>query len=538
MTGYWVLGTMVAYTALLIYLGQSGRKRMAGSGSFFSGGSSFGILYIVACVSAFWGSATFVAVLELAYTKGVSAAWYGVATMVMVATIGFVLVPKYKSMQMVTFSGVLGDKYGRTVRAISSLIIGLTFPMFSIANVVGASAVLTVALGWPIWLSVIVTSAIILAYVLLGGMYAVGLAQLLNLVTMYVGMALAVGVVGVSVGFAAFGNLPASYTAPMTVGFETVMVWTFNFVTNAVIAQAVIQMIMACKDTQTGRKGTAIAIIGIVPLTVIPVLLGLAAAIAVPGANKGLIAFAQFIMTNAPAPVAAIVFLSVWAAALAWGGPCQFSGGTSLGKDFVQSLKPQATDEELVRYGGYATALLTLVLIVYGFMRSEQAAWWNIFAFNLRNSAIFAPTIAAMVWPVASRKGTVLTMLIGASSGFVWYYLGNFNPAQFFCRIHPMWIGMSVGILSLIVASLIEQRDKVVVQFSEGGARFGILCLILTVACFYSLFTWTNVLQAKGLLGNVIFLSAMGLFALAIIFTHFRKEGKGMARGTAIEEAV
>jgi len=322
MVGYWALGAMVGYTILLIYLGQVARRKIQSKESFFSGGSSFGVLYIVACVGAFWGSATFIAVLELSYTKGISAAWYGIATMVMLAMIGFVLVPRYKAMGMVTFSGTLGDYYGQTVRAISSLIIGLTFPMFSIATIVGASSALTVFLNWPIWLSVVVTSLIMLAYVLLGGMYAVGITQLVNLITMYLCLIVSLIIVAINPGFGKLATLPEAYHAPLGVGLQTALVWTFNFVTNAVIAQAVIQMIMACKNSKTGRRGTGIAIIvGVVPLTVIPIILGMATAVAVPGVKKGLVAFAQFVVQSAPAPVAAIIFVGIWAAALSWGAP-------------------------------------------------------------------------------------------------------------------------------------------------------------------------------------------------------------------------
>jgi SSS family solute:Na+ symporter len=525
MVGYWALGAMIGYTCLLIYLGQVARRKITSGESFFSGGSSFGVLYIVACVGAFWGSATFISVLEISYSKGVSAAWYGIATMIMLAVIGFILVPRYKAMGMVTFSGTLGDYYGQTVRAISSLIIGLTFPMFSIATIVGASSALTVFLDWPIWLSVIVTSLIMLGYVLLGGMYAVGITQLVNLITMYVCLVTSLIVVAINPGFGKLASLPETYHAPLGVGLQTALVWTFNFVTNAVIAQAVIQMIMACKDTKTGRRGTWIAIlVGVVPLTVIPVILGMATAVAVPGVKRGLVAFAQFVVQSAPAPVAAIIFVGIWAAALSWGAPCQFSGGTSLGKDFIQSINKNATNEQLVRYGGYATAFLTLVLIAYGFMRSEQAAWWNIFAFNLRNSAIFAPTIAAMVWPVATRRATIVTMIVGCSVGFLWYYLGDFSPTAFFMKIHPMWIGMSTGILSLMSLSLIEQKGKIAFQKNAKNSGLGIFCLLVAVVSIYLVAAHTSLLQVSGLLGNVIFLAAMACFAVVIIFVHYQKE--------------
>lgn len=320
MLGYWLLGFMVCYTALLVALGKIGRKKIKNDDGFFSGSGSFGILKIIACVSASAGAPVFISVLELSYTGGISACWFGGATMIMLALIGF----------------------------------------------------------------------------------------------------------------------------------------------------------------------------------------------------------AHYIAESAPA--AALVFLGFWAAALSFAGPCLFSGGTSLGRDFIRSINRKASAEQLIRYGRYATVILTMMMIVYGFMRAEQAAWWNIFGYNLRNSAIFAPTIAAMVWPVASRRATVFTMTTGAAGGFAWYYLGGFSPVALYQGIHPMWVGMSLGILTLVISSLIEQRRKITVDLSDKNWRFGFLCLALALSGVILLLVRTDVFRVLGLLGNLIFLITMGIFAGSIIFFHFKKE--------------
>lgn len=508
----------MAYTALLACLGKISSRKIKDDNSFFSGGSSFGVVNIITCVSASTGSPVFIAVLELSYTNGISATWFGIANMLMLAFIGFVLVNKYKTAGLVTFSGILGKRYGDVVQTISSLIIGLSFPMFAIGGVIGASAILSVALGWPIWLSVFISSLIILIYVLVGGMYAIGLTQFVNLLVIYFGLILALVVSAINPGFGKLAHLPPEYKAAFTLGMDTVLVWCVTFFTNAVIAQSLIQMIMSCKNVKAGRMGTVIGIIGIIPMTIIPAVLGMVTVLVVPGFDNGLLAFAQYMIQFAPAPVSAIVFLGVWAAALSFAGPCLFSGGTSLGRDFIGAINPKATARQLMKYGRYATVLLTVLVIIYGFVRSEQAAWWNILGYNLRNSAIFAPTIAALVWPVASERATVFTMILGVSSGFLWYYLGDFSTDMFYMNIHPMWVGMSLNLLTLVIASLIEQRRKITIDWSVNNSRLGFFCLTLSLLGIILLLVYADVLKIKGLLGCVFFLITMGIYAASVIF--------------------
>src|SRR3546814_18766587 len=53
---------------------------------------------------------------------------------------------------------------------------------------------------------------------------------------------------------------------------------------------------------------------------------------------------------RSPAPLVGLFFLGIWACALGWGAPCQFSGATSLGRDVAMAVKPEAREEELIRY--------------------------------------------------------------------------------------------------------------------------------------------------------------------------------------------
>ena len=155
---------------------------------------------------------------------------------------------------------------------------------------------------------------------------------------------------------------------------------------------------------EEGQKGMILAGFMAIPFIICGVLFGIAAAIVIPNAQTGLIAIPQYLMEVLPAPLVGLFSLGVWACALGWGAPCQFSGATSLGRDFGRAINPKATEEQLVKYTKISLFILTVLMIVFGMLRTEQSAWWNVLAWTIRNSATFAPVLAALFWPVVTKR--------------------------------------------------------------------------------------------------------------------------------------
>jgi SSS family solute:Na+ symporter len=236
-----------------------------------------------------------------------------------------------------------------------------------------------------------------------------------------------------------------------------------------------------------------------------------------PGAGKGLIAIPQYLETVLPAPLVGVFFLGIWACALAWGGPCQFSGATSLGRDVMTAVRPQASEADLVRYTRYSLVILTVLMVIFGLLRSEQSAWWNILAWTVRNSATFAPVVCALLWSGATRRAALAAMLIGFVTGLLWYQLSGWGISQFLYGIHPVWLGMSANILVLVLLSLVTASDPW--RLSDGAALYAGTGLLVAGAGFTAFAVQGFAeLQPTGLLGLVLFLGALtvssGLMAL------------------------
>src|SRR5699024_10910073 len=54
---------------------------------------------------------------------------------------------------------------------------------------------------------------------------------------------------------------------------------------------------------------------------------------------------------------------------------CRSRELASLGKDTGSAIRPKATESQLIVYTKISLLLLTVLMIVFGFMRTEQSAW-------------------------------------------------------------------------------------------------------------------------------------------------------------------
>src|SRR5699024_8395154 len=134
-------------------------------------------------------------------------------------------------------------------------------------------------------------------------------------------------------GFVAYASSKPEMFRLSGAGIQVIIAWFGTFLVNVILAQAAFQMALSCKTPEEGQKGLVYAGYMAVPFIVCGILIGIAAAIVIPTGEAGLIAVPLYLAQTLPAPLVGIFFLGIWACALSWGAPCQFSGATSLGRD-------------------------------------------------------------------------------------------------------------------------------------------------------------------------------------------------------------
>ncbi|WLR52738.1 sodium:solute symporter family protein [Bacillus tianshenii] len=518
-TGYWFIAFALIYTFFLIGSGRLARKRAASGNGFFVGGRNFGKWFVAVCITGLFSGSSYIAILELSYTTGISAVWYGVAETVQVLLIAFVILSPFRKKALVTISGLIGDHFGRQVQALAGLITAFTFPMWSVATSLAFASALSVFTGVPFVVSVAITALLLFFYLQFGGMWSIGFTQLSNVIVFFIMLSIGTyafflnpGIDGITKLFEAKPAM-ASWTS---VGIQTIVAWFGTFILNVVLAQAAFQMALSCKNEKEGQKGLLLAALIGVPLIIGAIVFGVSAAAVVPGEARGLTAIPLYLMETLPAPLTALFFLGFWAAALSWGAPCQFSGATSLGRDVGRAVNPKANEQDLVRYTKWSLLLLSGLMIIFATLRAEQSAWWNVLAWVTRNSATFAPVIAALFWPIVTKRAALVSLFTGAASGLLWYHLSNWDISTFYLNTHPVWVGMIVNMTTISLITLIDARGQWKPLLRSN--RSGVTALIISAALSIYATTAIDLLYKTGLLGMVVFFIVAGIFFSLIRF--------------------
>ena len=524
--GFWFIGIAVAYTLLLISISQIAKKRAADGHGFFIGGRNFNKWFVSVCITGLFSGSAYIAILELSYLKGVSAVWYGVAETVQVLIIALVFIAPFRKKALVTISGLIGDHYGEKVRALAGAITAFTFPMWSVATALAFASAMTVFTGIPLIVSVAITAFLLYLYLQLGGMWSIGFTQLSNVIVFAVMLLIGFYAFLVNPGMDGLKELMAQKPEMFAwdhTGAQTIIVWFGTFIINVVLAQAAFQMALSCKDEKEGQKGLLLAALFGLPLIIGAVLFGLAAAYAVPGERLALQAIPLYLMETLPAPLVGLFFLGFWAAALSWGAPCQFSGATSLGRDFGKAVRPKAKETDLIRYTKISLLLLTVLMVVFALLRSEQSAWWNVLAWTTRNSATFAPVIAALLWPAATKRAAFFSLFAGSFAGLLWYHLSGWSVNEFFLNTHPVWVGMSANIATICLVTILERRGEIKFIMKGKFKSIGILGLTVAAALIAFAATSFDLLYRTGVIGLVLFFVIIGIFISLISFVRLKE---------------
>ncbi|UVI29362.1 sodium:solute symporter family protein [Paenibacillus spongiae] len=516
--GAWIIGFALVYTALLVLAGQIARKRTSKSGGYFVGGRTFNKWIVCFCITGLFSGSTFIAVLEMAYLKGISAIWYGVAETIQILIIALVIIGPFRKKMLVTVSGLIGDKYGRSAKALAGAITAFAFPMWSVATAIGFASALHVFTGISLSLSVAFTALLLFVYLQAGGMWSIAFTQTMNAIVFVIMFAIGVIAFFINPGVDGLRQLAAEQPQMFdwdNAGLQVIVAWFGTFFVNVILAQAAFQMALSCKTPEEGQKGLKLAAIFGIPFTVLAILFGLSAAAVIPDGKMGLLALPQYLMQVLPAPLVGLFFLGIWACALGWGAPCQFSGATSLGRDTGSALFPSADEKRLVTYTKWSLLILTVLMILFGMLRTEQSAWWNIMAWTIRNSATFAPVVAALFWPQVTRSAVLASLATGFLSGLSWYALGGWDVSKFYMNIHPVWIGMSVNVVTITLVTLLASLGSWKFRkVSESPAHYASLAAGIALAVV--LLLNSEALHNKGLTGLVMFASLIGFFIAVI----------------------
>jgi len=409
------------------------------------------------------GGASTIGVAEQAYKAGISAGWYNAAWAAGAILVGLIAARRYRSMEVVTLPELFERHYGvggRVIGVIGQLLIHVV--IISLQYVAGG-AILSSLLPnvFSFKTGMFVTAVVFAGITLIGGFWAAGLTNIINVIMIYAGVILGAVMCIVKVG--GFGELASKLPSQHpgynlgAIGLPLIIAWFMVMCTMAFSVQSVVQISFAAKDSSSASKGFILGGLLILPVGFISTLIGMAATILHPGiiATEAL---PRTVLALSPV-VAGIVLSGLWAADVSTASALLVGCATLVVGDIIKRFTAPDLKEKGERIVSIISVLVLsvftylLAVMVSGILKTLLIGLSLTTAYTLITlMTLFAPKICRR----SHAFWTLLTTMIGLGFWLIFPQI-----VSFFNRLsmpHPIYLLWMVSLVTFVTVGILDRR--------------------------------------------------------------------------------
>jgi SSS family transporter len=449
----------VAYFVLVFALGAAAMRLTRDESDYWIAGGRLGWLLGGATLAATHASAgTFIGTIGVIYTVGWSFSWLVLSIPIAYWFTAAVLAPRFTRARELTLPAFLESRYAsRGARALGAAIILVATVVYIQAQVVAGGLIANVVLGVPPAIGMVAFTAMLIVYTVVGGMIAVVYTDLLQLVVMVLGAALAVPLALHEAGGA--GALLAWVEAARPAAFRWdampgTLLFTMGlaFTLGSVATPEKLVRLYAMRDLPTIRRGILLAIVATTVMNLMVFVLALCAIVLFPALATGDLAMPMVARAVLPPFLGALLLAAVTAAMMSTVDSLLIVAGSALAHDIAGVLAPHRAAGRgrvwIARAGVVVTGVVPLVLLLSGVGQGELVQFIVLLFTALMASSFFAPVVLGVTWRRANKHGAIAAMLLGVGTAFAWKAWGV--PT-----IDPVLPGFVASMVAMVVISLL-----------------------------------------------------------------------------------
>jgi len=494
---YTILGI---YFALVIAIGVIARRAVATSEDFLLSGRSLPAWVTgLAFISANLGAIEILGMAANGAQYGLPTVhFYWIGAVPAMVFLGVVMMPFYYGSRVRSVPEFLLRRFNPATHLFNALTFALAAVLIAGVNLYALALVINALIGWPIWLSIVISAFFVLAYITLGGLSGAIYNEVLQFFVIIAGLVPLV-VIGLhSVGgwsglqdkishtklgasaFSTWGGVGVgNWTNPLgdwigiVFGLGFVLsfgYWTTNF--------AEVQRALAAKDLNAAQRTPLIGAypkIFIPALTIIPGLIALAV---IPnlGTPKGATyndAIPLLMGKYLPNGALGVALAGLLAAFMAGMAANVSSFNTVFTYDIWQTyIRRGRRDRYYLQVGRVVTVVGILIGIGTAFIASGYSNIMNYIQllFSFFNAPLFATFILAMFWkrttPWAGIAGLAAGTIGAAVMHFVGYDIAYFYPHQVLDPTHATINAQMLNFYGAIAAFVADLVVTVIVSLA------------------------------------------------------------------------
>jgi len=390
---------------------------------------------------------------EYAWTYGV-ASWFvfGVPYYVAATIFATFLAARARRSRALTIPDQLAGSFGRPAALVGA--VALLLLSAPAAYVLMLGVLLRLATGWPLWVGVVLGTALSVSYVFRGGLRAIVGTDMVQFALMFLAFLVLVPACVATYGGWSFlrENLPATHLLPSGgQSWQAIAVWYFIALTT-LVEPTFYQRCYAARSESVARRGIVLSIAFWVVFDFLTTTAGLYARAVLPDLAEPVAAF-PLLAERTLAPFWQGVFLvGLLATIMSTVDSYAFVSAVTLGRDIVGRLKVGARGviaEEAevplawIRWGLVVMAALAVTLALTA--RSVVAIWYSVG--SVVTPVLLVPLLLAQFGRSRAPRWTAGVMIVAGAVSLGWLIAGRGGP---YLGVEAIFPGLAVSGLVLV----------------------------------------------------------------------------------------
>lgn len=468
---------IVVYLGAMLAFGWWGQRRISNRADYLVAGRRLGPLFYAGTMAAVvLGGASAVGGVGLGYQFGISGLWLVTAIGVGVLILSLCFAPLLQRLKIYTVAQMLGLRYGGTTTRVSSVVmLGYTV-MLTVTSTSAYASIFVVMFGWDRWLALVVGGGIVLFYSTTGGMLSITLADMAQIVVITV----AVFFLMLPMSFTDAGGwdgmrdrLGAEFFDVGGMGLQSIITYFVVYTLGLLIGQDIWQRVFTARSPQVARWGGTGAALYCVLFAVAGAVVGMAAAVVLPGIEVRDDVFAAVAVDILPAGLGGLALAGGLAAMMSTASGGLIAAATVAKEDVVPLVrdllgrsaaeKPASdgsddsddADDEVSGNRIWVLGLGLLAMVIAMLVPDVVAALT--IAYDLLVGGLLVAIIGGMVWKRGTGKGAMWSMVAGTVGTLVTMIVMEINAEESLDGIlanEPIYVGLVASFVVYVVVSL------------------------------------------------------------------------------------
>ena len=375
----------------------------------------------------------------------------------------------------VTISDFICERYGEKMR-LPAAIVSLTRPtILTGMQFLAIATSMTVVFNTSITFGVIVSSVIILLYLVTAGQYSALITQWFQSILQAIGI-----ILFAAIAFKMVAGNPTEVTQTfyeiLPDGFTDFFaldksVFTTYALTLGLFYLADPWMYMWAYVGKTPKVSSngMLAVLGGSYYNVLPFLAGMAllagatlGKITIPEGLAGDSLYAWFTINFSNTFVGVVILVGLLMTIISCGSSFAMNGVTVITKDIYQSfINRNATDRQALRASRISVVVVVFVGIVSALWLPILVPLW-VLAQAICLSGLFATTMSAWFWKRSTTAGALTSTIGGAAAALIWAmyaWVTTGSPGTLIHGLHAVHVGFFISIPLMVVVSLCTKPE-------------------------------------------------------------------------------